>query len=97
MANYLVGSGAGGGSLNLGLNLVGLLPSREDMLHVDNIYRIKIYNSANTIAFSCYVPEDFTFRLASNWSAPFEGMSLNDAAGATGDAFGGAVKFVGMS
>ena len=96
MANYLVGSGAGGGSLNLGLNLGGLLPSREDMLHVDNMYRIKIYNSANTIAFSGYVPEDFNFSLASNWSAPFEGMSLTDAAGATGAAGGVALKFGGM-
>ena len=97
MANYLVGSGAGGGSLNLGLNIGGLLPSREDMLHVDNMYRIKIYNSANTIAFSGYVPEDFNFSLASNWSSPFEGMSLTDAAGSTGAAVGGALKFGGLS
>ena len=97
MANYLVGSGAGGGSLNLGLNLGGLPPSREDTLHVDNMYRIKIYNSANTIAFSGYVPEDFNFSLASNWSAPFEGISLTDAPDPDVVAVGRALKFGGLS
>lgn len=97
MANYLVGSGAGGGSLNLGLNLGGLPPSREDTLHVDNMYRIKIYNSANTIAFSGYVPEDFNFSLTSNWSAPFEGISLTDAKDPDVVAVGRALKFGGLS
>lgn len=76
MANYLIkGSGAAAPAPSR---------SREDVMHVDEMYRVHIYNKAGTIKFSGYVPEDFNFSLQSSWVAPFESMGLTDASAATG-------------
>lgn len=98
MANYLIkGTGASASAP---------ARSREDVMHVDEMYRVHIYNKSDTIKFSGYVPEDFNFSLQSSWVSPFEGM---DAAGATEFLGGGAgavakaefagraAKFAGLS
>lgn len=98
MANYLIkGSGAAAPAPTR---------SREDVMHVDDMYRVHIYNKSGSIKFSGYVPEEFNFSLQSSWVSPFEGM---DAAGATEFLGGGAgavtkaefagraAKFAGLS
>lgn len=79
--------------------------AREDVMHVDEMYRVHIYNKSGTIKFSGYVPEEFNFSLQSSWVAPFESMGLTEAADATGradlstrgTAIDRAVKFAGLS
>lgn len=74
-------------------------------MHVDEMYRVHIYNKSGTIRFSGYVPEEFNFSLQSSWMSPFESMGLADMAGATGNekaalaggAVDGAMKFAGLS
>lgn len=56
---------------------------RDETVHVDDMYRLYIYNKARTIEFSGYVPENFNFGLSNTWSAPFSGLSI---ASFTGDA-----------
>lgn len=97
MANYLIkGSGAA---------TPAPARSREDVMHVDDMYRVHIYNKSDTIKFSGYVPEEFNFSLQSSWVAPFESMGLTEAADATGReriasrgvAVDRALKFAGLS
>lgn len=54
--------------------------SKDSFIHVDDMYKIRIYNTAKTIQFTGYIPPDFSFSLASNWNAPFGDTSLGQMA-----------------
>lgn len=75
----------------------GAARSRDDMTHVDKMYRLHIYNAAGTIKFTGYIPEDFNFSLASTWSSPMAALSMSDSSNATAAAIGATAKFAGGS
>lgn len=83
MANYLMPADSGQATA------VGTMRSREDIMTVDNMYRVKIYNKSGTIQFTGFIPPDFNFSLSSSWDAPFANTSLADLAGSAGNAMGG--------
>lgn len=74
MANYLMPADSGQATA------VGTMRSREDIMTVDNMYRVKIYNKSGTIQFTGFIPPDFNFSLSSSWDAPFANTSLADLA-----------------
>lgn len=80
MANYLMPADGGQATA------IGAARSRGDIISVDNMYRVKIYNKSGTIKFTGFIPPDFTFSLASSWEAPFMNTSLADFAEKGGDA-----------
>lgn len=96
MANYLMpvdGDAA---------TAIGTARSRDDIISVDNMYRVRIYNKSKSIQFAGFIPPDFTFSLASSWTAPFGDTSvlgaLGDATGKGGfNAADKAMKFAGAS
>lgn len=49
---------------------------RESIVNVDAMYKFRIHNKANTIAFTGFIPPDFGFELSSNWTSPFGDTSL---------------------
>lgn len=74
MANYLTPAG----------NAVPVTVSprsRDDIMVVNDMHRMKIYNNAGTIAFSGFIPPDFSISLAANWDTPFANTSIADIAG----------------
>lgn len=75
----------------------GAARSRDDMTHVEEMYRLHIHNAAGTIKFTGYVPEDFNFSLASTWSSPLAALSMSDSTNSTAQAVGATVKFAGGS
>lgn len=96
MANYLMP--ADGGQATPG----GASRSRDDIISVDNMYRVKIYNKSGTIKFTGFIPPDFSFSLSSSWDAPFGNTSVLDLAEKGGNAlstvggkWGAAGAFVG--
>lgn len=88
MANYFIKGAATVPS--------GAPRSRDDVVHVSDMYRLYIQNKSNTVKFSGYVPEDFNFSLSSPWSSPFAGMSLAEAGG-NSNALSKTIKFAGAS
>lgn len=73
MANYLMpsdGSAPVQPTENLG----------RDIMHVNDMYKVKIHNKSGTIAFTGFIPPDFSFSLASRWDSPYGGTTLNDLA-----------------
>lgn len=56
------------------------LLSREDIINVDSMYKVRIHNKSNSIAFTGFIPPDFSFSLASNWTNPYADTTLNDVA-----------------
>lgn len=62
--------------------------SRDDIMVVNDMHRMKIYNNAGTIAFSGFIPPDFSISLAANWDAPFANTSLSGIAGQFGSGAG---------
>lgn len=70
MANYLIP--ADGNTATA----VGTARQRGDVISVDDMYRVKIYNKSGSIKFTGFVPPDFTFSLSSGWSAPFGDTSI---------------------
>lgn len=80
MANYLMPAEGGQATA------VGSTRSRDDIISVDNMYRVKIYNKSGTIKFTGFIPPDFSFSLSSQWDAPFANTSLADIAAKGGDA-----------
>lgn len=82
MANYLMP--ADGDSATA----IGTQRSRDDIMTVDNMYRVRIYNKSGTIKFTGFIPPDFSFSLASSWSAPFGDTSMANAVQNAGDAAG---------
>lgn len=91
MANYLMP--ADGGTPTA----VGATRTREDIMTVDNMYRVRIYNKSGTIKFSGFVPPDFAFDLSSSWTAPFADTSIADVAGNIGGALGGVGGKIGAA
>lgn len=79
MANYLMPAG------NLSPLPASPQRSRSDIMFVDNMYKLKIYNKAGTIAFNGFIPPDFSISLASSWNSPFTNTSMLDLAGIAGD------------
>lgn len=74
MANYLMKSdGAAAAAPAAG-------SSKENFIDVDNMYKLRLYNKSGTIAFTGYIPPDFSFSLASNWVSPFMDTTLNNVA-----------------
>lgn len=82
MANYLMPADGGQATA------IGSVRSRDDIITVDNMYRVRIYNKSGTIKFTGFVPPDFTFSLSSSWDAPFGDTSLADLAETGGNALG---------
>src|SRR5574343_752856 len=70
---------------------------KKNMVVVDDMYKIFLYNQGRTIEFSVYVPENFNFSLSSSWAAPMEGMSLGDRSNATAQGVNAALRFGGVS
>lgn len=83
MANYLMPADGGQATA------VGNTRSRDDIISVDNMYRVKIYNKSGTIKFTGFIPPDFSFSLSSQWDAPFANTTLADLAEKGGNALGG--------
>ncbi|QZE56327.1 hypothetical protein pEaSNUABM3_00130 [Erwinia phage pEa_SNUABM_3] len=83
MANYLMPADGGQATS------ISNMRSRDDIISVDNMYRVKIYNKSGTIKFTGFIPPDFTFSLASQWDAPFANTSLADFAEKGGNALAG--------
>lgn len=76
---------------------VGESRSREETVHVTDMYKLFIYNGSGTVKFSGYVPENFNFGLQSTWSSPFEGKTLGDSSSAAAQAANKALRFSGLS
>ncbi|AWY08404.1 PmgG-like head morphogenesis [Erwinia phage vB_EamM_Alexandra] len=93
MANYLMPADGGQATA------IGTARSRDDIISVDNMYRVKIYNKSGTIQFTGFIPPDFAFSLSSQWDAPFANTSVADVIGAGGNAvantFGGKLGAAG--
>ena len=96
MANYLMPADGGQATA------VGATRSRDDVISVDNMYRVKIYNKSGTIKFTGFIPPDFSFSLSSQWDAPFANTTLADLAekggnalASVGGAAGAAGQFIG--
>ena len=83
MANYLMPSDGEAATTP------GVARGRDDIISVDNMYRVKIYNKSGSIKFSGFIPPDFSFSLASAWSAPFGDTTMADWAEKGGNALGG--------
>lgn len=98
MANYLVPAGNAA-------PISTQTRSRADIMSVNDMHRMKIYNKKGTIAFSGFIPPDFNISLSSNWETPFANSSMADVAGMFGgNQVGGAAtdiqragKFMGFS
>lgn len=94
MANYLMPADGNAATA------VGTLRQRDDIISVDNMYRVRIYNKKGSIKFSGFIPPDFGIALASAWSAPFGDTSVLDHAqnlpGKWGQA-AGAAKIGGLA
>lgn len=54
--------------------------SKDNFIDVDNMYKLRLYNKSGTIAFTGYIPPDFSFSLASNWTSPFMDTTMNNVA-----------------
>ena len=54
--------------------------SKSDLMTVDPMYKLKIFNKARTVSFSGYTPPTFSISLSSNWNAPFSDTSILDKA-----------------
>lgn len=54
--------------------------SKENFIDVDSMYKLRLYNKSGTIAFTGYIPPDFSFSLASNWVSPFMDTTMNNVA-----------------
>jgi len=67
---------------------------RDSIVNVDAMYKFRIHNKANTIAFTGFIPPDFGFELASNWTPPFGDTSLMDMAQQKLSGAGGALGTV---
>ncbi|QZE58691.1 hypothetical protein pEaSNUABM28_00134 [Erwinia phage pEa_SNUABM_28] len=83
MANYLMPADGGQATA------IGTARSRDDIISVDNMYRVKIYNKSGTIKFTGFIPPDFTFSLGSSWESPFMNTSVADVIGNAGNALAG--------
>lgn len=55
--------------------------SRGDVISINDMYRMRIYNTAKTIMFSGYTPPDFSMSLASSWQSPYGDTSLAEKVG----------------
>lgn len=54
----------------------GASRSKSELMSVDPMYKIKIYNKSGTVKFSGYVPPNFSISLAANWNAPYADTSM---------------------
>lgn len=87
MANYLVPAGNA-------LPVSSESRSRDDIMYVNDMHRLKIYNKSGTIAFSGFVPTDFSISLSASWEAPFGGTSIADLVGKVAPGAGAAASTV---
>lgn len=95
MANYLMPS-SGAPSAPVTSNR-----GRDDIISVDDMYRLRIYNKSRTIEFGGFVPPEFNIAISAQWQAPFSDVSLMSAGtditgssklDAASNALGGAAK-----
>lgn len=54
--------------------------SRGDVISVNDMYKLRIYNASKTIEFSGYIPPDFSISLQAAWTAPYGDTSLGEKA-----------------
>lgn len=73
--------------------------SRNDVISVNDMFKLRIHNTAKTIQFSGFVPPDFAMSLQSSWTSPFGDTSLGEMAGSGGKigAIEKTIKFGGAS
>lgn len=70
---------------------------RQNLIVVDEMYKVHLYNQGRTIEFSGYVPENFNFALSSSWAAPMDGISLGDSSDPRLQAANAALRVSGLS
>lgn len=73
MANYLMPADGDQATA------VGTLRQRDDIISVNEMYRVRIFNKSGTIAFTGFIPPDFNISLASAWTAPFGDTSIGQS------------------
>lgn len=78
--------------------------SRGDVISVNKMYQMRIYNSSKTIQFTGFTPPDFSMALTSSWTPPYGDTSIGEkisekvpGIGAVVGAADKALKFGGAS
>lgn len=91
MANYLMPAG----------NLAPISAparTRDDIISVNNMYRMKLYNNAGTVKFEGFIPPEFSITLSSAWNSPYANTSLLELGStALGNAASAGMKVAGGS